>query len=248
MRDLRPLSARVHAWLRESILNLTLPPGAPIVESDVAARFGASRTPVREALLRLCDEALVEIRPQRGTYVARLSLTRIEAAMFIRQAIECAVVRRLATHARGGALTRVLSAIVRRQGEAVDAGDVTAGLDADTEFHRTLVEASGLPDVWSVVERARELHHRIRAIAVPTLNSGPQAVADHRRVIAALRRGDAERADRALSLHLSRNVTLARTIAARHPAFFVPEPAVSGGFIEPATGRGRPSASLPPPG
>lgn len=244
----KSLTDLAHDSIRQLIVGGELPMGAQLSESTLAAQLGISKTPVREALLRLSDEALVEIRPQRGTYVARLSLTRIESAMFIRQAIECAVVRRLATHARGGALTRVLSAIVRRQGEAVDAGDVTAGLDADTEFHRTLVEASGLPDVWSVVERARELHHRIRAIAVPTLNSGPQAVADHRRVIAALRRGDAERADRALSLHLSRNVTLARTIAARHPAFFVPEPAVSGGFIEPATGRGRPSASLPPPG
>ena len=248
MRDLRPLSSRVHAWLRESILDLTLLPGAPIIESDVAARFDASRTPVREALLRLCDEELVEIRPQRGTYVARLSLARIESAMFIRQAIECAVVRRLAAHARGGALAGVLSAIVRRQGEAVDAGDVTAGLDADTEFHRTLVEASGLPDVWSVVARARELHHRIRAIAVPTLNTGPQAVADHRRVVAALKRGDPERADRALCLHLSRNVALARTIAARHPAFFVPEREVAERFTGPASGAGRSPANSSRPG
>jgi GntR family transcriptional regulator, rspAB operon transcriptional repressor len=221
--DLRPLNARIHAWLREAILDLALLPGEPIVEADVAARFDASRTPVREALLRLSDEELVEIRPQRGTYVARLSLARIESAMFIRQAIECAVLRRLASGEQRGALVRSLSAIVRRHSEAVDGGEVRAGLDADTEFHRTLIEASGLPGVWDVVARARELHHRIRAIAVPTLNSGVQAVAEHRRVVAALKRGDADAAERALLVHLGRNVALARTIAARHPAFFLPE-------------------------
>ena len=244
MRDSRPLSARVHAWLRDAILDVTLLPGAPIVESDVAARFDASRTPVREALLRLADEELVEILPQRGTYVARLSLARIESAMFIRQAIECAVVRRLGGFEHLAALLRTLAAIVRQHAEAVDAGDVAAGLDADTEFHRALIEASGLPGVWDVVARARDLHHRIRAIAVPTLNSGARAVADHRRVVAALRRGDIDGAQSALADHLARNIALARTIAARHPEFFLPEsPGVRAArppgtrFARPAPGR-----------
>jgi DNA-binding GntR family transcriptional regulator len=110
-----------------------------------------------------------------------------------------------------------------------------------------MIEASGLPDVWSVVARARELHHRIRAIAVPTLNTGPQAVADHRRIVAALKRGDAERAERALALHLGRNVALARTIAARHPAFFVPEPTrAERGHDAAAAGRGSAAPATGP--
>ena len=222
MRDLRPLSARVHAWLRESILDVALLPGAAIVEADIAARFDASRTPVREALLRLSDEELVEIRPQRGTYVAPLSLPRIEAAIFIRKAIECAVLRQLASCEARGDLVRALASIVQRHVQALERGDVKVALDADTDFHRRLVEASGFPDVWDVVARARELHYRIRAIAVPTMNTGAQAVADHRRVVAALRRGDPDAAERALDRHLSRNVALAREIAERHPAFFEP--------------------------
>jgi DNA-binding GntR family transcriptional regulator len=223
MRDVRPLSARIHDWLRAAILDLTLVPGAPIVEADIAARFEASRTPVREALLRLADDELVEIRPQRGTYVARLSLARIESAMFIRQAIECAVVRRLVGRTDRAAVCRTLAAIVDRHADAVDAGDVARGLDADTAFHRALVDASGLPGLWDVVARARELHHRIRAIAVPTLHTGAQAVADHRGIVSALKRGDPDRAERALAAHLARNVALARTIAVRHPGYFVPE-------------------------
>ena len=212
----------MHAWLRESILDLALLPGAPIVEADIAARFDASRTPVREALLRLSDEELVEIRPQRGTYVAPLSLARIEAAIFIRKAIECAVLRQLASHDARGDLVRALASIVQRHVQALEAGDVKVALDADTAFHRRLIEASGLPDAWDVVARARELHHRIRAIAVPTMNTGTQAVADHRRVVTALKRGDAEAAEHALERHLSRNVALAREIAERHPAYFEP--------------------------
>jgi DNA-binding GntR family transcriptional regulator len=231
MRDARPLSARIHDWLRGAILDLALEPGAPIVETDVAARFGASRTPVREALLRLADEELVEIRPQRGTYVARLSLPRIESAMFIRQAIECAVVRRLAARRDRAEIVAALADIVRRHARALERGDLARALDADTAFHRALVDASGLPGVWEAVERARELHHRIRAIAVPELGSGRQAVAEHRRVVAALRGGTPARAEAALAAHLARNVVLAREIARRHPGYFVADPAAVAPFL-----------------
>ena len=228
MRDPRPLSARIHDWLRNAILDLALEPGAPIVEAEVAARFGASRTPVREALLRLADEELVEIRPQRGTYVARLFLPSIESAMFIRQAIECALVRRLAARRDRTAIVAALDEIVRQHARALQDGDVRRALDADTAFHRALVDANGLPGVWEVVERARELHHRIRAIAVPELRTGRRAVAEHRRVADAIRSGAQARAESALCAHLAQNVALAREIARRHPAYFVAAPAAAG--------------------
>lgn len=223
MRDVRSLSTRIHDWLKRAILDLALVPGQPIVEADVAARFDASRTPVREALLRLADEGLVEIRPQRGTYVARLSMARIEASMFIRRAIESAVIRRVAERGDRAAVCVELEAIVKRHAQSVAMGDIRRALDADTEFHRSLVEASGLPDVWDVVARARELHHRIRAIAVPELASGGQAVTDHRRIVQALKRGDGEAAAAAVTAHLDRNLALARTIAGRHPGYFDPD-------------------------
>jgi DNA-binding GntR family transcriptional regulator len=221
MRDTLPLSERIHAWLKRAILDLALAPGEPIVEADIAAKFDASRTPVREALLRLADEELVEIRPQRGTYVARLSLPRIEASMFIRQAIECAVARRLAGQPDRTALCASLTAIVRHHAQAVANGDLRRALDADTEFHSVLIGASGLPGVWDVVARARELHHRIRAIAVPKLGTGRQAVADHRKIVAALDSGDAAKAEHAVTMHLARNVELARKIALLYPGYFV---------------------------
>lgn len=219
-RDRTFESTRVHTWLRQAILTVELEPGAMIAESEIAARFGTSRTPVREALLRLADEGLVEIRPQRGTYVARMSLARIEEALFVRAAVEGAVLQRIAVQDDRRALARSLSAIVDAQAVAVAARDTPAALDADTAFHRALVEASGLPGVWDVVARARDLHHRLRAIAVPEENSAPRAIADHRSIVRALRAGDGEAAARRMSAHLGRNLALARAIARRHADYF----------------------------
>ena len=221
-------SARVYAWLRRAILDVDGAPVSALAEADIAARFGLSRTPVREALLRLAAEELVEIRPQRGTYVARIALPRIEEALFVREAVECAVLARVAVRADRAAVARELGAIVDEQEAAAAAGDVAAALAADSRFHRALVDASGLPGVWEVVARARDLHHRIRAIAVPELGSARQAIADHRAIVRAVRGGDAARAQARMAAHLTRNLALARTIAARHPDYFAAPGALAG--------------------
>jgi GntR family transcriptional regulator, rspAB operon transcriptional repressor len=215
-------SARVHAWLRRAILDVSLRPGAALAESEIAAQFGLSRTPVREALLRLAGEGLIEIRPQRGTYVARIALPRIAEALFVREAVECAVLRRVVARDDRDAVARTLTAIVDAHAAAVAGEDVAASLAADERFHHALVDACGLPGVWEVVAQARDLHHRIRAIAVPELRSGRQAVADHRAIVRAVRAGTVAQAEARMAAHLARNLALARTIAARHPGYFVP--------------------------
>jgi DNA-binding GntR family transcriptional regulator len=211
---------RVHAALRAAILDVEMRPGSAIAEQAIADRFGVSRTPVREALLRLADEGLVDIRPQRGTFVARLSLKRIEEALFVRQAVECMILERVAARGDRTAIAARLAEIVAGQAAAIEAGDVGTALDADTRFHQALVVASGLDGVWSVVAEARDLHHRIRAIAVPELGSAAQAIRDHRAIVKAVRAGDARAAVRAMQAHLARNLTLARTIARAHPDYF----------------------------
>ena len=225
MRDPRPLSARVHDWLRKSILEVELVPGAPIAESEVAARFSTSRTPVREALLKLATEDLVDIQPQRGTFVARMSLARIEEGLFIRQAIERAVLLRVIERRDRAPTVELLAGIIREQAAALVEGRVAAALAADERFHRTLVEASGVPGVWGVVMKARDLHHRVRAIAVPELHSGRQALADHVAILRALEAGDPAAGEHAMQEHLARNLVLAREIASRHPDYFEPSAA-----------------------
>lgn len=213
-------SERVHAWLRQSILEVSLVPGAALAESEIAARFGTSRTPVREALLRLADEGLIEIRPQRGTYVSRMSLARLEEALFVREAVEGAVLRKLAAAPTRMEIVRELGAIVDRHETAVDRRDLAGTLAGDAAFHHSLVTASGMPGLWDVVGRARDLHHRLRALAAPEEPHARMAVADHRAILRAIRLGHGDVAYARLATHLGRNRDLARAIAKRHPGYF----------------------------
>ena len=206
--------------IRAAIVNGEFGLGSQMSEAQLAQQLGVSKTPVREALLRLADEGLVDVKPQRGTFVARLSLKRIEEALFVRQAVECMILERVAAREDRAAIAARLGAIVAEQAAAIDAGDVGTALDADTRFHHAMVVASGLEGVWSVVGEARDLHHRIRAIAVPELGSAAQAIRDHRAIVRAVRDGDAARAARAMERHLDRNFALAKAIAALHPDYF----------------------------
>ena len=89
------LAERVFVQLRSDILYARLRPGEALSENSLAASLNISRTPVREAIQRLAREGLVQVLPQRGSYVALLSLRRIRDALFVREAVETEIVRRI---------------------------------------------------------------------------------------------------------------------------------------------------------
>src|SRR4051794_12191289 len=117
-----PAGRAVYASVREAIVSTELQPGQQISENELAAQLGVSRTPVREALARLRDDRLVEIVPQLGTFVSRISVAGVDDAQFLREALECSAVRLAADRCAAGDL-RELEALIARQEEARDAGD-----------------------------------------------------------------------------------------------------------------------------
>src|SRR5262249_54309819 len=87
------ISVRVYERLREAIVTTEFKPGARISESDVAEALSVSRTPVREAFVRLFEESLIEVSPQTGTRVSLISAERVRQSVFVRSSIECAALR-----------------------------------------------------------------------------------------------------------------------------------------------------------
>jgi len=91
-----PNPRSIHSILRQDIVTLRLMPGEKLSENELALRFGTSRAPVREALIRLAEDGLIDVLPQRGSFVSRISLKAMERARFVREALEVAIVRRAA--------------------------------------------------------------------------------------------------------------------------------------------------------
>lgn len=209
----------IHAQIRDDIVTLRFKPGARLSENELALRFGTSRAPVREALIRLVDEGLIEVRPQRGSFVSRISLAAMQRARFVREALEVATVRRAAERGLSArAQTDAMTALVEQEKAQAEPERFTL---ADDAFHRTFADDIGIAQIWSVLEREKTQFDRIRFLSLPARTSVESLIAEHREILDAVLRRDVEGAEAAMRVHLSGVLKVAETLAAEHPELIV---------------------------
>jgi DNA-binding GntR family transcriptional regulator len=214
-----PARTQVYATLRDSIIRAELAPGRQLSENELAAWLGVSRTPIREALVRLRDERLVAIVPQLGTFVSRISPRAVSDAQFIREALEVAAIREAATVASEDDVA-ALEENLRAQERADERADFDAFYVLDDDFHRMLCDLSGHATVWSVSQRAKGHLNRIRRLSLPMPSYLGEMIAEHRGVVAAVAEHDADEAEARLRHHLRMVLREVPQIRAQHPDYF----------------------------
>jgi DNA-binding GntR family transcriptional regulator len=212
-------SPGVHADLRRRIIALDLPPGSPLSRAELQARYAVSSTPVRDALLRLKEEGLVEIYPQSRTVVSRIDLRHAREAHFVRSSVERNIVRTLASNPPD-ALVRKLRHIVSLQEQYAQEGDLEAFAGLDMAFHETLFDASGYQRLFAVIRRESVHIDRLRALHLPLGDKVARIVADHRRVLDAIAAGSPEGAEEAMAHHLSQSIAIANMLSRDRPDYF----------------------------
>jgi DNA-binding GntR family transcriptional regulator len=212
----------VHAILREDILALRREPGSQLNEKELAAQNGVSRTPVREAILRLADEGLVDIVSKSGTYVSRIPLAALPEAIAIRCALEQMAVRAAVEHASKSQLIE-LEAIIARMGEFADGGDRERFHRADEAFHEAIAGAGRFPGVWALVKQVKLQVDRFRRLTLPLEGRMARVVAEHTTVLEAVRARDAEAAAAAMGHHIDGLRFGMDDVARFNPDFFEEE-------------------------
>jgi GntR family transcriptional regulator, rspAB operon transcriptional repressor len=223
MRSRRgPARAQVYIALRDAIVSAGLAPGRRLSENELAALLGVSRTPIREALQRLREERLVEIVPQLGTFVTRISESAVSDAQFVREALECAAVRGAALRARDRDLA-ALDAIISRQEGAAATDDFDRFYVLDDELHHALCDLSGREIAWSLSQRAKGHLNRIRRLSLPEPGYLAEMIAEHRAVVAAVADHDPDAAEATLRHHLRMVLSTLPAIREQHPDYFEPE-------------------------
>ncbi len=215
----RQVGDQIYDALRKSIVSLQLPPGVSISENRICRQIGVSRTPVRAAIGRLVEDGLIEVFPQKGSFVAAIRLSAVRNNHFIRKALEIAVLRRacLAWTPEVAARSRQ---IVMRQAAALADGDHDRFHELDEEFHRSFCSAAALEGVWSTIQIAKARVDRVHRLA-----SGhgrlPLAIAEHSDILEALDAGDAARAAERLDYHLERAPAIMESLIGSHEKYFV---------------------------
>jgi GntR family transcriptional regulator, rspAB operon transcriptional repressor len=223
--------AQVYAMIQEEIVALEFKPGQPLSEKELAVRYGVSRTPAREALLQLADEGLVEIYPQTGTFVARISVHGVTEAQFIREALECAALRRAIDRFTAADIKR-LEANIDRQRAAHADQDVATFYILDEGFHQALVERSGFPGVWRVAQRAKVHLNRARRLSLPAISTIGELIDQHAAILARLAAGDGPGAEAALAQHLRMVLADLPALQQRYSDFFTQDDATDASATE----------------
>ena len=209
----------MYAVLRDAIIRTELAPGRRLSENELATWLGVSRTPIREALVRLRDERLVSIVPQLGTYVSRISPQAVSDAGFIREALECAAIREAALAATEDDI-ETLEVNMRGQERADERGDFDAFYVLDEEFHRVLCDLSGHATVWAVSQRAKGHLNRIRHLSLPIPSYLGEMIDEHRAVVEAVAAHDPDEAEKRLRHHLRMVLREVPQLRAEHPDYF----------------------------
>ncbi len=212
------VAPQLHRKLRNRIVSCEMIPGQRISETEIASKYGVSRQPVREAFIKLSEEQLVTIRPQRGTYIKRISVPSALTARFVREAVESDLVSRVVERSTPEIVAE-LDAQIALQKEAIKDENPKEFVRLDEEFHRCLARFAGVPEVSTYLDGLNVQMNRVRNMSARQF-SRDNLLNQHAKIVDAIRDND-ERAGRdAMRTHLREfNRDLPRIIEA-YPDYF----------------------------
>ncbi|TPI99690.1 GntR family transcriptional regulator [Mesorhizobium sp. B2-8-1] len=214
----RQVALQIHEILRDRILTVELAPGTVLSRASLQVEFGVSQTPVRDALMRLQEEGMVEIYPQYATVVARIDIRHARQAQFLRLSVELEAVRRLTLESPAQTAAE-LDDILTRQ-EIVASPKTYDVFDSlDREFHRKIYERAGILELWATVRRQSVHLDRLRRLNLPMPGKMQTVLEDHRAIVKAVRSGDTDAAASALRRHLSGTLSIIDVISEQFPNY-----------------------------
>lgn len=215
----RQAAPQLYEALREQIVTLHLKPGDVLSRVDLAHQFGVSQTPVRDALMKLEQENLVDVYPQAATRVSKIDLRAARRAHFLRRAVELELVHQFAQE-RNQKVIEGLDLTLKHLRTCEEKQDVKGFMEADRQFHRVLYEQANMMEVWLLL-RSRSGHiDRLRQLHLPAKGKMQQIIHDHELIFQAIDEGDSLKAQDALREHLTGTLANADQISQDNPEYF----------------------------
>lgn len=209
----------VYYELKKQIVNMELPPGTTLSEKEMSITFNVSRTPVRESFVRLAQEGLVVVLPQRGTRVSLIDPDLVLEAQFMREQLERAVIR-LACKQFPEELLAELNNNLSLQQESLLKHDGTAMFELDEQFHRILFEGVNKLGTWGVIQQMNAHLNRSRILWMRTEPHWDHLFEQHRDIYEAICQKDEALADRQMQTHLALSIYNLGLLQEKFPDYF----------------------------
>ncbi|WP_078392628.1 GntR family transcriptional regulator [Shouchella patagoniensis] len=192
----------VYETIRARIMTLKLPPGTAISEKDIAEELNVSRTPVREAFLKLSEDELLHILPQRGSFVTLIDLNHVEDARFMREHTEAAIIKLACSTIDESSLSKMERNVVEQK-QAKENDDEELLFELDRTFHLTLAEGTNKVRVWEIVQRMDTHLNRMRKLSMHLKLNWDLLIEQHEAMLNAIKAKNVLEAEIVMHAHLT---------------------------------------------
>lgn len=209
----------VYEIIKKNIINFNMPPGSRVSEKEVSDLLNVSRTPVREAFIKLSKEQLIYAVPQKGTYISHIDLEAVEDARFIRECLEKTVIS-MATESFPEDLIYVLEGNFKRQKQAIKQKKFYDFLMLDEDFHRTIFVGVNKGSVWSYIEQINTHYKRVRMLTLIADVNWLGLVDQHMHILKSIKNQDHELGQEVISTHIKKLITEQEELKTRYPQYF----------------------------
>ncbi len=206
--------------INKDIMNLVLEPGSAVSIQKLADAYQVSRTPVREAVIRLEKKGLVEIYPQAKTIISKINLKRIHQERFIRKALEIAAVDSFIQNC-DEATVHVLEGFVSIQKDSEQPDYYEQFFRADNNFHRVIFETAKEDLSWSTINDVVSHYNRFRLLSTRLKGVNTEIIDEHDRIIKAAEYRNASAMKEILELHLGKIQREIGSLLEAYPDYFV---------------------------
>lgn len=214
-------NARTYALrvILHNIINLELVPGSAVSENELSSVLNLSRTPVREALIELSKMGLVEIVPQKGSYVSKIDYDLVEESRFMRLVLENSILK-LACESISEEFVESLEENLNFQKKYLERADSTKLFELDDEFHKLIFQSVNKTWTYQIVHSQMVHFDRLRALSLKSIKD-VKTVGDHENIFYAIKRHDAELAEMLMTKHLTRHRIEKSELLKMYPNYFV---------------------------
>ena len=204
--------------LMYNIINLELPPGSAVSENELSTALSLSRTPVREALIELSRINLVEILPQRGSYISKIDYELVEESRFMRLVMEIAILK-LACEGISQEYITKLENNLQEQSKYTELENAAEFMELDNEFHRLIFESVNKMWSYKIVNDQMVHFNRLRTLSLKSIKN-KYSLKDHEDILYAIKRQDAEMAEMLITRHLTRHQMEKSELLELYPDYF----------------------------
>ncbi|MCP1133424.1 GntR family transcriptional regulator [Paenibacillus polysaccharolyticus] len=215
-------STRTYSYnlLKERILHLELEPGTKISEKEIADELQVSRTPVREAFMKLAEEELLDIIPQSGTIVSHINLEHVEEGRFMREKMEKEIVMLACTSFPEEYMFK-LETNIAMQEVCIGKKNFYRLFELDEEFHQILFQGTGKLRTWKMLQQLNMPFNRLRLLRLAEDSNLEVIISQHKEILRLVTERQTEEAAQVMEAHLRLVVYEQEILKDKYPHYFI---------------------------